>query len=144
MVNIQPQPTPPNPSIGSQHNPQPEPAPIMSHQLTWLITGCSSGFGECLTHSILARGDRIIATTRGPTSRLASLEAAGAAVFSLDVTASQAELDAKIQEALKIYDGIDVLVNNAGYIEAGLIEDITCVFFDSRVAIVITQSSMVC
>lgn len=48
--------------------------------------------------------------------------------MSLDVTASEAELDAKIQEALKIYDGIDVLANNAGYIEAGLIEDIRFVF----------------
>ncbi|TEY35142.1 hypothetical protein BOTCAL_0605g00050 [Botryotinia calthae] len=44
--------------------------------------------------------------------------------MSLDVTDSQDVLDAKVQEALKIYDGIDVLINNAGYIEAALIEDI--------------------
>ncbi|TGO62256.1 hypothetical protein BCON_0021g00690 [Botryotinia convoluta] len=45
--------------------------------------------------------------------------------MSLDVTDSQAKLDAKVQEALKIYDGIDVLINNASYIEAGLVEDVT-------------------
>ncbi|TGO33555.1 hypothetical protein BHYA_0240g00140 [Botrytis hyacinthi] len=45
--------------------------------------------------------------------------------MSLDVTDSQAELDAKVQEALKIYDGIDVLINNASYIEAGLVENVT-------------------
>ncbi|PQE06912.1 hypothetical protein CJF30_00011313 [Rutstroemia sp. NJR-2017a BBW] len=94
-------------------------------QLTWLITGCSSGFGEELILSILARGDRAIATTRGSTNRIKHLRDAGAATMSLDVTSSQAELDAKVQEALNIYDGIDVLINNAGYIEAGLIEDIT-------------------
>jgi hypothetical protein len=96
-------------------------------QLTWLITGCSSGFGEELILSILARGDRAIATTRGSTDRIKHLKDAGAATMSLDVTDSQPELDAKVQEALKIYDGIDVLINNAGYIEAGLIEDIRSV-----------------
>ncbi|KAF7937839.1 uncharacterized protein EAE97_007635 [Botrytis byssoidea] len=94
-------------------------------QLTWLITGCSSGFGEELILSVLARGDRAIATTRGSTDRIKHLKDAGAATMSLDVTDSQAELDAKIQEALKIYNGIDVLINNAGYIEAGLVEDVT-------------------
>ncbi|KAM3068319.1 hypothetical protein ACMFMG_009459 [Clarireedia jacksonii] len=94
-------------------------------QLTWLVTGCSSGFGEKLILSILARGDRAIATTRGSEDRLKSLKDAGAAVMSLDVTAAQGELDSKVHEALKIYGTIDVLVNNAGYIEAGMIEDIT-------------------
>ncbi|TGO81393.1 hypothetical protein BPOR_1175g00030 [Botrytis porri] len=47
--------------------------------------------------------------------------------MSLDVTDSQAELDAKVKQALKIYNSIDVLINNAGYIEAGSIEDITLV-----------------
>ncbi|TGO16414.1 hypothetical protein BTUL_0028g00140 [Botrytis tulipae] len=83
-------------------------------QLTWLITGCSSGFGEELILSVLARGDRAIATTRGSTDRIQHLKDAGAATMSLDVTDSQAKLDAKVQEALKIYDGIDVLINNAG------------------------------
>jgi len=34
-------------------------------------------------------------------------------------------LDARIHRALGIYDGIDMLVNDAGYIEAGHIEDIS-------------------
>ena len=49
----------------------------------------------------------------------------GAAVFDLDVTTSQGELNARIGEALKIYGGIDVLVNCAGYIEAGIIEELS-------------------
>jgi NADP-dependent 3-hydroxy acid dehydrogenase YdfG len=93
-------------------------------QLTWLITGCSSGLGEIFVRSLLARGDRVIATARNGTQRLASLKDTGAAVLDLDVTAAQTEIDAKIKEALAIYGGIDVLVNNAGYIEAGIVEEI--------------------
>ena len=33
-------------------------------QLTWLITGCSSGFGEALVLEAVKRGDRVIATAR--------------------------------------------------------------------------------
>lgn len=94
-------------------------------QLTWLVTGCASGFGEVFVRRILARGDRAIATARGDTARLAPLQEAGAAVLSLDVTASQSEINAKVREAIAIYDGIDVLVNSAGYIEAGIAEEVT-------------------
>ena len=94
-------------------------------QLTWLVTGCSSGFGEVFVRSILARGDRAIATARGDVARLALLKDAGAAVLSLDVTASQANINAKVEEAIAIYGGIDVVVNSAGYIEAGIAEEVT-------------------
>ncbi|KAG0653022.1 putative oxidoreductase [Hyphodiscus hymeniophilus] len=93
-------------------------------QLTWLITGCSSGFGEAFVHEILARGDRVIATGRNASERLKHLEGTGAAILEIDVTASQAELDSKVKEALEIYYGIDVLVNNAGYFELGLLEEV--------------------
>ncbi len=93
-------------------------------QLTWLVTGTSSGFGEQFVHSILAKGDHVIATARRGHERLQKLKEAGAAILDLDVTAPQAELDATIKEALGIYGGIDVLVNNAGYIEAALVEEL--------------------
>ncbi|PVH93887.1 NAD(P)-binding protein [Periconia macrospinosa] len=94
-------------------------------QLTWLVTGCSSGFGEVFVRRILARGDRVIATARGDTARLAPLEDAGAAVLALDVAASQSEINTKIAEAIAIYDGIDVVVNSTGYIETGIAEEVT-------------------
>ena len=93
-------------------------------QQTWLVTGCSSGFGEVFVRQILSRGDRAIATCRGDTSRLASLKDLGAAVLSLDVTAPQEEINRIVQEAIGIYEGgIDVVVNSAGYIEAGVGEE---------------------
>ena len=93
-------------------------------QLTWLVIGTSSGFGEQFVHNILAKSDRVIATARRGHERLQHLKDAGAAVLDLDLTAPQVELDAKAKEALNIYGGIDVLVNNAGYIEGALIEEL--------------------
>ncbi|KAL8845688.1 MAG: hypothetical protein Q9221_009158 [Calogaya cf. arnoldii] len=92
-------------------------------KLTWLVTGCSSGFGKQFVHSILARGDNVIATGRKADQRLAHLKDTGAAILDLDISASEEQIAAKAQEALKIYDGIDVLVNNAGYIDFGFVED---------------------
>ena len=91
-------------------------------QLTWLVTGTSSGFEEQLVHSILARGDRVIATARQAHDRLQPLKEAAAAILDLDIRASQSELDVKAKEALAIYGGIDVLVNNAAQIVGRIVE----------------------
>lgn len=48
---------------------------------------------------------------------------AGASCLQLDVTASQTELDTKIETAEAMFGPIDVLVNNAGYAEVGIVED---------------------
>lgn len=98
---------------------------IIMPQLVWLITGCSSGIGEALAQAVLARGDKVIATARAPIDRLKPLENAGAAVLELDVTASQTTLEQTVEKALTIYQGIDVLVPNAGYGEAIYLEQIS-------------------
>ncbi|CAF9913624.1 hypothetical protein IMSHALPRED_001398 [Imshaugia aleurites] len=48
---------------------------------------------------------------------------AGASCLQLDITASQAELDTKIEMAETMFGPIDILVNNAGYAEVGILED---------------------
>lgn len=97
-------------------------------QLTWLVTGCSSGFGEAFVRAILARSDRVIATGRQADTKLSHLKTTGASILDLDVTAPQAEIDGKIDEALRIYgSGIDVVVNNAGYMQSGFVEEMTFV-----------------
>jgi NAD(P)-dependent dehydrogenase (short-subunit alcohol dehydrogenase family) len=54
---------------------------------------------------------------------LSALKDAGAAVLELDVTSSQEQLDEIAKTAWEIYGHIDVLVNNAGYIEGGILEE---------------------
>lgn len=91
-------------------------------QLRWFVTGCSSGLGETFVRSILARGDKVVATARGDPKRLSALEEAIAETVSLDVTATPADIQAVVAKVLES-DPIDILVNNAGYIEAGLAEE---------------------
>ncbi|KAI1141394.1 NAD(P)-binding protein [Hypoxylon sp. FL0543] len=92
-------------------------------QLVWLITGCSSGFGELLTHHVLSRGDLAIATGR-KLEKIAHLGRAGAATLELDVTNSQSDINDTISKAIGIYGRIDVVVNNAAYAATGAWEDV--------------------
>ena len=93
---------------------------------TWLITGCSSGFGKVLAHAVLARGDRLVATARKEED-LGDLAGRGPDVVrtaSLDVTkpGAAAAAAALAEEA---FGGLDVLVNNAGYGFMGAVEEAT-------------------
>ncbi|KAI2628640.1 NAD(P)-binding protein [Hypoxylon sp. NC1633] len=92
-------------------------------QLVWLITGCSSGFGELLTQHVLSRGDLAIATAR-ILDKIRHLEQAGAATLELDITHSQGDIDETVAKAIKIHGRVDVVVNNAAYIAAGAWEDV--------------------
>ncbi|KAF9017093.1 NAD(P)-binding protein [Hymenopellis radicata] len=98
----------------------------MSPPLVWLITGTSSGIGRELVLAALERGDHVIATARSASlSNLDDLKALGAKVLELDVTAPLDSLNATAQAAAAFYGRIDVLVNNAGYVHTGTIEEST-------------------
>ncbi|WP_454832535.1 oxidoreductase [Pseudoxanthomonas wuyuanensis] len=90
----------------------------------WLITGSSRGLGRALAEAVLEAGHRLIATARDP-SQLRDLESRyGAAVrtVALDVTDPE-RAAAAIRAAMDAFDGLDVLVNNAGYGNVGSVED---------------------
>ena len=79
----------------------------------WFITGCSTGFGRELATQTLARGFRVAVTARKPAEVEALAKTGEALVLKLDVT-DQSQIDAAIKAAEEKFDGIDVLVNNAG------------------------------
>jgi NAD(P)-dependent dehydrogenase (short-subunit alcohol dehydrogenase family) len=84
-------------------------------KLTWLITGCSSGFGLSLVRHALAGGHKVIATSRNPShvpELVAEVESNGGKWMELDVDSPYSE---DIVHGLE-REGhhIDVLVNNAG------------------------------
>lgn len=88
----------------------------------WLITGCSSGFGQEIALAALAHRDTVVATARDPT-KLAQLAERGAITEQLDVLDSDEKLSSRIDAIVKKTGGIDILVNNAGYILAGGVEE---------------------
>ncbi|HEX7853502.1 MAG TPA: oxidoreductase [Sphingobium sp.] len=78
---------------------------------TWLITGCSTGFGRALAEILIARGEHVFATARRP-EQLADLVKghANAHALKLDVTVPE-----DIAAVVAAVGDVDVLVNNAGY-----------------------------
>lgn len=84
-------------------------------------------FHQNKTLTLSSQGDRVIATARSretsAVERLAHLKKAGAAVMELDVAAPEDEITEKAKEAWSVYGQVDVLVNNAAYIDAGIFEE---------------------
>ncbi|MBX4870120.1 SDR family NAD(P)-dependent oxidoreductase [Rhizobium bangladeshense] len=91
---------------------------------TWLITGCSSGFGQRLAIAAAQRGDQVIATARNVKTIEEMSEPFGGRmiILPLDVT-DAAAAKAAVAKAVETFGGFDVLVNNAGYGLFGSIEE---------------------
>jgi NAD(P)-dependent dehydrogenase (short-subunit alcohol dehydrogenase family) len=89
----------------------------------WFITGASRGFGALIARDALARGDRVVATARNPTSVTSTFgEQPNLLAVKLDVTnETQAHQAAKL--AVETFGRIDVLLNNAGYGLLGAVEE---------------------
>ena len=99
---------------------------MASSPQTWLITGCSSGFGELFVRKLRAQGENVIAAGRNADTKLDHLKDTGASILDLDVSAPPQEIKDKMAEAWGLYPGgIDVVVNNAGYILSGAVEELT-------------------
>jgi len=93
-------------------------------QRVWFITGTSKGFGQELVRAALARGDRVVATSREP-QKVASLfraEADRLLVVSLDLN-SPVQIATAVESAMQHFGRIDVLVNNAGHGLLGAVEE---------------------
>jgi NAD(P)-dependent dehydrogenase (short-subunit alcohol dehydrogenase family) len=93
---------------------------------TWLITGCSTGFGRLLAQAALERGDQVVATARDPAtlSDIAKAFPKTARTTALDVTKAGASEKA-VALAMDAFGRLDVLVNNAGFGFIGAIEEAT-------------------
>jgi len=82
-------------------------------QKTILITGASSGFGKATAQFFLDRGWNVVATMRKPAPEIFTAASGRLQVLPLDVT-NPDSIRAALDEAIKSFGAIDVLVNNAG------------------------------
>ncbi|KAF8325039.1 hypothetical protein F5887DRAFT_1065473 [Amanita rubescens] len=98
----------------------------MASGLVWVITGTSTGLGRELALAALKRGDKVIATARARSfEKIGELKEKGADVLELDVTAPLEELKIVAKRAVDIHGRVDVVVNNAGYLIVGTVEECT-------------------
>ena len=90
----------------------------------WFITGCSTGFGRELAKQVLELGHKAVVASR-KTDDVADIVADypdTSIAVKLDVTNSD-EIKSSVEEAIKKFGKIDVLVNNAGIGYFGAIEE---------------------
>jgi NAD(P)-dependent dehydrogenase (short-subunit alcohol dehydrogenase family) len=85
---------------------------------TWLITGCSAGFGRELARQAVEAGERVMATARRP------IDLPGAATAILDVT-DERQVAEVVDRTVAEFGRLDVVVNNAGHGSVGAVEELT-------------------
>jgi NAD(P)-dependent dehydrogenase (short-subunit alcohol dehydrogenase family) len=93
---------------------------------TWFITGTSRGFGREWAIAALERGDRVAATARDTASLDDLVAEHGDALLPLrlDVTDRDAVF-AAVAQAQDHFGRLDVVVNNAGYGQFGMVEELS-------------------
>ena len=94
------------------------------HQKIIFITGCSSGIGLDAALALSQRGHRVIASCR-KMDDVRKLTALGCDVILMDLDNSDAVNHAFAELLVKTEGKLDVLINNAGFGQAGALEDIS-------------------
>ncbi|SEH02990.1 NADP-dependent 3-hydroxy acid dehydrogenase YdfG [Nonomuraea solani] len=91
----------------------------------WFITGSSRGLGRAFACAALSRGDRVAATARDLHGVEDLVATYGEAILplTLDVR-DRAAVDDGVQRTHDHFGQLDVVVNNAGYIVHGAVEEL--------------------
>lgn len=92
------------------------------HPSTWFITGAARGIGAHTVQAALAAGHNVVATARNHRNITTSHDR----LLTLDLDVSDSDqAKSAVQAAVAHFGRIDVLVNNAGYGQMGLFEEVS-------------------
>ncbi|GII82340.1 short-chain dehydrogenase/reductase [Sphaerisporangium siamense] len=92
---------------------------------TWFITGASRGLGRAFAQAALERGDRVVAAARSVTpADFDERHADRLLALPLDVT-DRAAVFAAVARAAEHFGEMDIVVNNAGTMSSGMVEEFT-------------------
>ncbi|WP_326822665.1 SDR family NAD(P)-dependent oxidoreductase [Streptosporangium sp. NBC_01756] len=98
----------------------------MTTARVWFITGASRGLGRAFAEEALAAGDRVVAAARNiePLDDLAGEHPDDLVRLPLDVSDRQAVFEG-VERAVAAFGRLDVVVNNAGGLLYGMVEEAT-------------------
>lgn len=108
---------------------------------TWLITGASSGLGRLMCESLLARGDRVLASVRRETALddMRTQYGDNLQVLVLDLSKT-ATIKPVVEAAFAQAGRIDTVVSNAGYGLFGAAEELSDTQIERQIATNLTGS----
>src|SRR5258708_2293997 len=111
-----------------------------------LITGGSSGIGFAIAEAMLAKGAQIVITARRPDILSSAAELLREGARRVDFVAADVSTEKGRETTLKFavqkLGGLDVLVNNAGGVRAGRLEDTTMIEVDLVAPILLTRAAL--
>jgi len=98
----------------------------MDNQKVWYVTGASKGLGLTLVKKLLELDYRVAATSRNLKQLIdaVGIESKNFLPLEVDLTSDESVKES-LEKTWQIFNGLDVVVNNAGYGVGGSIEELT-------------------
>lgn len=109
---------------------------VKQENKVWFITGASSGFGLAMVKLLLSNGNKVTATSRNKKSIEDQINAEDPNLLTItvDLTNEKSIKDA-IAKTVETFGHIDVVVNNAGYMHLGSLEEVSAEEFHQSMTV---------